>query len=33
MGRYLERGEWLCHLLRLQVEALVDRPAREIYWG
>ena len=33
MGRYLERGEWLCHLLKLQVEALVDRSAGEIYSG
>ncbi len=33
MGRYLVRGQWLCHLLKLQVEALVDRPVREIYFG
>ena len=26
MGRYLERAEHLCRLLRLQTEALVDRP-------
>ena len=33
MGRYLERGEHLCRLLRVQVEALVDRPVREILFG
>ncbi len=33
MGRYLERAEHLCRLLRLQVEALVDRPAHEIEFG
>ena len=33
MGRYLERAEHLCRLLRFQVEALVDRPIREIYFG
>ena len=33
MGRYLERAEYLCRLLRLQVEALVDRPVQEIHWG
>ena len=33
MGRYLERTEHLCHLLRLQVEALVDRPLPEIHFG
>ena len=33
MGRYLERAELLCHLLQFQVEALVDRPARDIYFG
>ena len=33
MGRYLERARHLCRLLRLQTEALVDRPAREIYFG
>ena len=33
MGRYLERAEFLCRLLRLQVEALVDRPVREIHTG
>ncbi len=33
MGRYLERARHLCVLLRLQVEALVDRPVREIYFG
>ena len=33
MGRYLERAQHLCGLLRLQSEALVDRPIREIYAG
>ena len=33
MGRYLERAEFLCRLLRLQVESLVDRPVREIHTG
>ena len=33
MGRYLERAEALCRLLQLQVEALVDRPIPEIYFG
>ena len=33
MGRYLERAEHLCRLLRLQVEALVDRPISEIHFG
>jgi uncharacterized alpha-E superfamily protein len=33
MGRYLERAEHLCRLLRLETEALVDRPPREIYFG
>ena len=33
MGRYLERSEFLCRLLRLQTEALVDRPIREIHFG
>ena len=33
MGRYLERAQLLCRLLQLQTEALVDRPAREIYFG
>ncbi|MCY4086694.1 MAG: alpha-E domain-containing protein [Actinomycetia bacterium] len=33
MGRYLERAEFLCRLLRLQTEALVDRPIREIHFG
>ncbi len=33
MGRYLERAEHLCRLLRLQVEALVDRPIAEIHFG
>ena len=33
MGRYLERTEHLCRLLQLQVEALVDRPLSEIYFG
>ena len=33
MGRYLERAQRLSILLRLQTAALVDRPAREIYFG
>ena len=33
MGRYLERAEFLCRMLRLQTEALVDRPIREIHAG
>ena len=33
MGRYLERAGHLCRLLRLQTEALVDRPINEIYVG
>ncbi len=33
MGRYLERAQHLCGLLRLQTEALVDRPIQEIYSG
>ncbi len=33
MGRHLERTEHLARLLQLQVEALVDRPVREIHCG
>ena len=33
MGRYLERAAQLCRLMQLQVEALVDRPLREIHFG
>ena len=33
MSRYLERAKHLCRLLRLQSEALVDRPIREIHLG
>ncbi len=33
MGRYLERAEFMCRLLLLQTEALVDRPIREIHSG
>ena len=33
MGRYLERAERLCRLLKLQSEALVDRPLPEIHFG
>lgn len=33
IGRYLERAGFLCGLLRLQSEALVDRPVREIHFG
>ncbi len=32
-GRYLERTDHLCRLLREQVETLVDRPVREIHFG
>ena len=32
-GRYLERTDHLCRLLRGQMEALVDRPTREIHFG
>ena len=33
LGRYLERTGHLCRLLRLQTEALVDRPLREVHFG
>ena len=33
MSRYLERAEHLSRLLRLQTEALVDSPIREIHFG
>lgn len=33
MGRYLERADHISRLLRLQSEALVDRPIREIHFG
>ncbi len=33
MGRYLVRGEHLCNMLRVQIEALTDRPIPEIYFG
>ena len=33
MGRYLERTDLLCRLLREQVETLVDRPIDEINFG
>ena len=33
IGRYLERAAHLCRLLRLQSEALIDRPVREIHFG
>ena len=33
MGRYLERAQHLSRLLRLQTEALVDRPVNEIHFG
>ena len=33
MSRYLARAEHLCGLLRLQTEALVDRPIGEIHLG
>ena len=32
-GRYLERTDHLCRLLRGQMETLVDRPTREIHFG
>ena len=33
MGRYLERAQHHCGMLRLQTRALVDRPVQEIYFG
>ena len=33
MSRYLERAEQLARMLRMQTEALVDRPVREINFG
>ena len=33
MGRYLERAQHLSRLLRMQTEALVDRPVEEIHFG
>ena len=33
LGRYLERAQFLCRHLELQVSALVDRPVREIQLG
>ena len=33
MGRYLERADHMCRLLKLQAEALVDRPVPEIQFG
>lgn len=33
MGRYMERTGFVCRLLQLQAEALVDRPARDIHAG
>lgn len=33
IGRYLERAGHVCRLLRLQSEAVVDRPVREIHFG
>ena len=33
MSRYLERAQHICRLLRLQSEALVDRPIRDINFG
>ena len=32
MGRYLERANFMCRLLKTQAEALVDRPIREIHF-
>ncbi len=33
MGRYLERANLMCRLLKGQADALVDRPIREIHFG
>lgn len=33
MARYTERAGFMCRLLQLQTEALVDRPIREIHFG
>ena len=33
MGRYIERTEHICRLLRVQMEVLVDRPVSEINLG
>ena len=33
LGRYVERTEHMCRLLRVQMEVLVDRPVREINLG
>ncbi len=33
IGRYLERTNHLCRLLREQVQTLVDRPVRDIHFG
>ena len=33
LGRYLERAQHLSRLLRLQTEALVDRPVEELHFG
>ena len=33
MGRYFERAGYVCRMMRLQVEALVDRPVAEIHFG
>ena len=33
MSRYLERAQHLCGMLKMQSEALVDRPIREIHLG
>ena len=33
MGRHFERAGYTCRLMRLQVEALVDRPVAEIHFG
>ena len=33
LGRYLERAQHLSRLLRMQTEALVDRPVEEIHFG
>ena len=33
MSRYLARAEHLCRMLALQMEAMVDRPFREVHFG
>ena len=33
MARYMERASYMCRLLHIQSEALVDRPVSEIQFG